>query len=285
MPTLTHVDPSVQGETPTEDRVVLVDSTPRHLRNQTQVVETSTVTTITVRELRGRQIRTIVQEVRRLPRPDFSPALPWEGRRLYEYLTAKSVAEAQARACDDDWLRKVDLDQLLKVFPPGNLRSFNYLLEYHIPALHITGLLDNLGPETRFDPIGYLELSEPGRAYLQSIVSDTVLQSFAEASIGEQPGFDAYLIGYIFINQTDRIEEGLFEYEDWPTWKDFCLGCFMESGTVVNCTNPNHHGDSDSDSSSSDTSATASDTSDWSTYTPAQRASLEHPGAPWNQQA
>lgn len=277
----------VLSETP-EERVVLVDSTPRQLQSHTEVdllEDNLTGTPVAVRELRSRRIE--VREVRRRPLPNLSPTLTREGRELHEHLTLRSIREAQSRAADPRWLLKVDFERYFLAFPPG-LRDCDYLLEYHIEALHVTGLIDNLGPNTRFDPIGYLERSEPGRAYLQSITEDTALETHTQCPpIGAQ--WDTYLITYIYALQKTRLEEDTFEYADWPTWKFFCKGCFVERGTIVypdgticDCDHATTSTGTSVTDSSSDSSSSSSSVS--SSSTPDRHLSFEHPGAPRNQQ-
>ena len=111
---------------------------------------------------------------------------------------------------------------MAKAFPP-ELRDHSYLIKCHLRALHITGLINNLGPDTKFDPIGHLESTFPGRAYLTSIVSDCILEQVAR-KIGH-PAILQTLIGRIWIHQSERVREGL-AHNIHHKFTTVCWQCF-----------------------------------------------------------
>lgn len=230
MPKVNHN--RVQRETP-YTRVTVVDP-PSRSRKKTQIVQTGTqpaVERLTTRQLRSRRIE--VHIVRRVPKPNINPAFPdsWSngGRSLHRDLVDKSERESRRRYKDESWLTKLDFKQIELAFHPY-LRNHNYLLHYHLRALYVTGLIDNLGPHSTFDPVGYLEGTQPGRAYLQSIANDHNLATVAEFADAE-----AFLLGRIYQQQTQRLEEGTYEYEDGPNWCEFCFSCWLWKRDSCRC--------------------------------------------------
>ena len=220
MPKVKH---SVQIRSDSPYRRIAVVDPPNRFKGQTRVVES---TCTSVRQLRGKTVE--IHTVQRVAKPNLSAALPtaldssFGGRELHKELREKSRREIQERILDPDWLPKVDLKQVTKAFPP-ELRDHSYLIKYHLRALHITGLIDNLGPDTEFDPIGYLESTFPGRAYLTSIVSDCILEQVAK-KIG-YPAILQTLIGRIWIHQSERVREGL-AHNTHHKFTTVCWQCF-----------------------------------------------------------
>lgn len=218
-------------------RVTVVDP-PRRFKNRTEIVLTGTQPTVhrlTTRQLRSRRIE--VHIVQRVPLPNLNPALPHNyptgGLDLFEELAIKSEQESRDRFRDPSWLSKLNLEQIAQAFPPS-LRDHSYWLKYHLRVLHITGLIDNLGPHTRFDPIAYLEATAPGIAYLQTIVKDNKIADLYNSPGGYEE-LEGSLIGRIYLQQSDRLEEELFEFDNYPDLKNFCWDCWLQNKGSCKC--------------------------------------------------
>ena len=160
-------------------RTTAVVDPPHGFTDQTRVVFT---TSTFAQDNRGNHFE--IQTVHREPLPNLKAAIARAldpitgGRDFHEELARKSQRELNQRILDPHWLSNVDVARFERAFP-CELSDHRYLLECHIPALHYTGLIDNLGPETKFDPIGYLEETSVGRCYLKSIASDFCLHNLA----------------------------------------------------------------------------------------------------------
>ena len=263
-------------------RTTVLDPSKRKYRDQTRVIEGSAE--ITVRKLRRITIETHI--VRREPIPTLNAALPAVTfnngcRELFENLIQTSINQEQHRLKDSFWLNKINLQRYSQAFPSG-LQAHKYLLGYHLHALYITGLIDNLGTEASLSLqlIEYLESTRSGRIYLLTINADHILRRYyRHRSHAER---QEHLIGRIWTCIRERAEEGdppgrsaTGEYLYY--WNQYCFECVSGTAYGNNYCHCSHNNHVNQDAFETDTEVEDSDIEDSDTETdtvPDQTSSL-----------
>ena len=169
----------------------------------------------------------------------------------------------------------------------------SYLLDYHYEALHVTGIIDNLGPDAELglQLLEYLESTESGCSYLYSICWDPVLKRyFSDKSLVL---IQCTLIGRLWFAIQEHHDEGL-ELENPAgrpivSWTDACRQCIAGTqfgNTLCYChwninrddTNSEHSDDSE-ETEPTGIITLVEDTNSTSSSQPDQPSS-SHPGAP-----
>lgn len=218
--------------------------TPELFRALTRVVPNKY---IVVKDTLLRSKRIVVKQVLREPVPGLTIANP-HAHHLLDLYCEKFHFELKDRILDRDWESKVDLERYASAFP-ANLRNAEYLNK-HLHALYVTGLIDNLGPNTTLAPIAYLESHIIGRIFLANLLLDRQL---INQIVGPEedwepdpnPSHSSFILRLVE-SQIWRVREGLANYRGAPyhPWTSYCWQCWallprtLAPGPFY-CINPN----------------------------------------------